>query len=129
MQLTRMTSEGRDSWGARRRAPMLVSPRMPSEMSATPLPEIRLYTRPGCDLCVEAREALQGLLEDRAALGQPIATVRELDITTDPELERRNFDVIPVVELADRRLELAISPAKLRRFLADALDATTSRIA
>ena len=62
------------------------------------------------------------------ALGQAIATVREIDITSDPDIERQYFDVIPVVELGGRRLELAISPAKLRRFVAEALDATTSRI-
>jgi hypothetical protein len=102
---------------------------MPCEMTVIPLPEIVLISRPGCHLCEEARAVLQGILEDRAARGQPIATVVERDITTDPALERRNFDVIPVVELGGRRLELAISPAKLRRFIADALDATTSRIA
>ena len=102
---------------------------MPSEMTATPLPEIRLYSRPGCHLCDEAREALQGMLEDRATLGQSIATVHEIDITTDPDLERRYFDVIPVVELGGQTLELAISHSKLRRFLAEALDATASRMA
>jgi hypothetical protein len=102
---------------------------MPSEMSAAPLPQILLYTRPSCHLCDDARMALQGILEDRAALGQAIATVHEIDITADPDIELQNFDVIPVVELGGRRLELAISPAKLRRFLAEALDATTSRIA
>ena len=88
-------------------------------MSAAPLPQILLFTRPGCHLCDDARLALQGLLEDRASLGQAIATVHEIDITADPDIERRNFDVIPVVELGGRRLELAISPAKLRRFLAE----------
>jgi hypothetical protein len=102
---------------------------MPSEMSAAPLPQILLYTRSGCHLCEDTRAALQGILEDRAALGQAIATVHEIDITADPDIERLNFDAIPVVELGGRRLELAISPAKLRRFLAEALDATTSRIA
>jgi hypothetical protein len=98
-------------------------------MTVTPLPEIRLYSRPGCHLCDEAREALQGLLEDRAALGQSIATVREIDITTDPDLERRYFHVIPVVELGGQALELATSHSKLRRFLAKSLDATATRIA
>jgi hypothetical protein len=98
-------------------------------MTVTPLPEIRLYSRPGCHLCDEAREALQGLLEDRAALGQSIATVREIDITTDPDLERRYFHVIPVVELGGQALELATSHSKLRRFLAESLDATATRIA
>jgi glutaredoxin len=102
---------------------------MPNEMTSAPLPQILLYTRPGCHLCDDTRAALEGLLEDRAALGQAIVTVHEVDITADPDIERRNFDVIPVVELGGRRLELAISPAKLRRFLAEGLDATTSRIA
>jgi glutaredoxin len=95
---------------------------MPIEMAATPLPDLTLYTRPGCGLCAEARDLLQGLLEDRAAHGRPIAHLRERDIETDPALERDLFDRIPVVELRGRRLELAISAAKLRRFLADGLD-------
>ena len=98
-------------------------------MSATPLPDLVLYTRPGCGLCDETREILQGILEDRAARGQALPRLTERDISTDPDLDRRLFGVIPVVELGDRRLELAVSPAKLRRFLAEALDAATSRIA
>jgi hypothetical protein len=95
---------------------------MPSEMSSTPLPDLVLYTRPDCGLCGEAREMLQGLLEDRAANSQPIAHLRERDISTDPDLERQFFDRIPVVELGERRLELVTSAAKLRRFLAEGLD-------
>lgn len=97
---------------------------MPSEMTAapTPLPELILYTRPGCGLCDETRVLLQSLLEDRAARGQRIATVRERDIEQDEELHRALFATIPVVELGGRRLELATSAAKLRRFLADQLD-------
>jgi len=98
-------------------------------MSALPVPEISLYTRPGCGLCDEARATLQGILEDRAARGDAIATVNEIDITADPALEARFFDIIPVVEMGGRRLDLAISPTKLRRFVADALDAVTDRIA
>lgn len=92
-------------------------------MAATPLPDLVLYSRAGCHLCDEARSHLQGLLEDRAARGLPIAHLRERDIETDPALHRDLFEKIPVVELKGRRLELAISPAKLRRFLADGLDA------
>jgi glutaredoxin len=98
-------------------------------MSALPVPEISLYTRPGCGLCDEARATLEGILEDRATRGDAIATVREVDITADPDLEARFFDVIPVVEVRGRRLDLAISPAKLRRFVAESLDAATDRIA
>jgi hypothetical protein len=100
---------------------------MPSDMAATPpLPDLILYSRPGCHLCDDARDAIQGLLEDRAARSQPLAQLREVDITADPELERRFFDTIPVVELGGDRLELAISPARIRRFLADHLDRVTA---
>lgn len=93
-------------------------------MAVTPLPELLLYTREGCHLCDEARAIVQGLLEDRAARGQRTAALRERDIATDPDWEQQFFDRIPVLELAGRRLELVTSAATVRRFLADALDAT-----
>jgi hypothetical protein len=96
---------------------------MPSEMSASPLPDLILYGRPGCHLCDDARAIIQGLLEDRAARGQALAALRERDITSDPATERELFEKIPVVELKGRRLDLAMSPAKLRRFLVEGLDA------
>ena len=85
-------------------------------------PEIVLYTRDGCHLCDETRSILQGLLEDRATRGQRSAVVREQDITADPALERAYFTAIPVLEAGGRRLELATSPAAIRRFLAETLD-------
>ena len=88
----------------------------------TSLPELFLYTREGCHLCEEAHAVVQGLLEDRAARGRRTAALRERDITTDPGWERQFFATIPVVELGGRRLELATSPLKLRRFLDEALD-------
>lgn len=95
---------------------------MPSEMTASPLPDLILYTRAGCGLCDETRLMLQGLLEDRAARGARLAQFRERDIATDPDIERDLFDRIPVVELRGRRLELATSASRLRRFLDDGLD-------
>ena len=95
----------------------------PSAMSATPLPDLILYARAGCGLCDEARELLVGLLEQRQAAGLPTPALRERDIEADPALERAFFTTIPVVELAGRRLELATSAVKLRRLLADVLDA------
>jgi hypothetical protein len=89
-----------------------------------PLPDLVLYTRAGCHLCDEARAIVQGLLEERAARGRRTASLRERDIATDAAWERRFFTTIPVVEFGDRRLELATSPAKIRRFLDEALDAT-----
>jgi hypothetical protein len=87
-----------------------------------PLPELTLYTRDGCHLCAEARALVQGLLEERAARALPVASLIERDITTKPDWERAFFDRIPVLELRGQRLELAVSPAKIRAFLADALD-------
>ncbi|MEA2518275.1 MAG: Glutaredoxin-like domain [Chloroflexota bacterium] len=93
-------------------------------MAVTPLPELILYTRDGCHLCDEARAIVQGQLEDRAARGQRTAALRERDIATDPHWEREFLDRIPVLELSGRRLELVSSPSKVRRFLADVLDAS-----
>jgi glutaredoxin len=90
----------------------------------TPLPELVLYTRPGCHLCDEARAIAQSLLEDRAARGRRTAALRERDITTDPEWERAFHDRIPVLELGGRRLELVVSAARLRAFLDEGLDGT-----
>ena len=82
-----------------------------------------LYGRPGCALCDEARGLLIGLLDERAHAGLLSPRLIERDIDTDPGWERAYFASIPVVELGDRRLELVTSPAKLRRLLADVLDA------
>ena len=98
-------------------------------MADAPLPDLILYSRAGCHLCDEARELLQALLTDRREHGLPTPALTEIDIESDPDLERRFFTTIPVVELADRRIELAMSATKLRRLLSDVLDgspATTS---
>jgi glutaredoxin len=87
-----------------------------------PSPIVVLYTKPGCGLCVETREVLDALLVERARAGLPSAPVEERDITTDPAWEAAFFVEIPVVEIGDRRLTLAISAARIRRLLADALD-------
>jgi len=95
-------------------------------MSGTPLPDLILYGRPECGLCDEARELIQALLDERAAVGLPTPTMREVDIESDPALERAFVSSIPVVELGDRRLETVTSAAKLRRLLADVLDASAT---
>lgn len=87
-----------------------------------PLPDLVLYRRTGCHLCEDARAALDLLLADRAARGLPAPAITELDIEADEELHRRYAFTIPVVALRGRELELATSPAKLRRFLEEALD-------
>ena len=92
-------------------------------MNVTPLPDLILYGRPGCGLCDETRALLGQLLNARQAAGLPTPALIERDIETDAALERAYFDTIPVVELGDRRLELATSMAKVRRLLSDVLDA------
>jgi hypothetical protein len=92
-------------------------------MHDAPLPDLVLYGRPGCGLCAETRTILLALQEQRARAGLAVPTLVERDIETDPAWERAFFTTIPVVELGDRRLELATSAAKLRRLLSDVLDA------
>ena len=88
----------------------------------TPLPDLVLYGRPGCHLCEDAHAALAALLAQRAADGLPAPALVERNIEDDADLHRRYLLTIPVVVFGDRELELATSPAKLRRFLAEALD-------
>ena len=87
-----------------------------------PLPDLILYVRADCHLCEESKALILDLLADRAARRLPLPRVVERDIDTDEGLQRAFFDTIPVVELGDRRLELALSAAKLRRLLVEQLD-------
>ena len=84
--------------------------------------ELYLYARAGCHLCEETRTALVQLLAEREAAGLPCPTLVERDIDTNDDWQRAFMATIPVIELRDRRLELATSPARIRRLLADALD-------
>jgi hypothetical protein len=87
-----------------------------------PLPDLILYTRPGCHLCDEAKDAIQSALEDRAARGLPVPQVLERNIETKPEWHSQYLERIPVLELDGRRLELLVTASKVRRMLSDALD-------
>ncbi len=91
-------------------------------MSARPLPDLILYGRAHCGLCDETRELLGALLDERRAASLPSPNLREIDIDTDPELQRAFFATIPVVEFGERRLETATSATRLRRLLAEAFD-------
>jgi Glutaredoxin-like domain (DUF836) len=92
-------------------------------MADAPLPDLILYGRPDCGLCDEARDLIRALLDERRRSGRPTPVLTEVDIESDPTLERAYFATIPVVGLGHRRLEVATSAAKLRRLLADVLDA------
>jgi hypothetical protein len=86
------------------------------------LPNLVVYGRPGCHLCEEAHDALAALLAQRGEAGLPVPPVVQRDIETDEDWLRRYLVTIPVVAYGDRELELATSPAKLRRFLSEVLD-------
>jgi hypothetical protein len=87
--------------------------------SVIPVPQLVLYTRAGCNLCAEAREAIRLVAGDRRERGLVMPQVVEVDIDADAGLHRRLFDRIPVVELGDRRVELVVTVGKLRRLLAE----------
>ncbi len=96
-------------------------------MTETPLPDLVLYGRPGCDLCDETRDVLRALLDQRRLTGRSVPTFIELDIETDAALEAALAASIPVVDLGERRLELATSPARLKRLLGEVLDGEPAR--
>jgi hypothetical protein len=87
-----------------------------------PLPDLVLYGRPGCHLCDDAHQLLLTLLAERAAAGMIVPPLVERDIESDADWLRRYLVTIPVAAYGDRELELATSPSKLRRFLAEVLD-------
>jgi len=43
---------------------------------AAPLPDLTLYTRPGCHLCDEAREAIEAVLIAGCAAGDDVIPAR-----------------------------------------------------
>ncbi|MGH2512085.1 MAG: glutaredoxin family protein [Candidatus Limnocylindrales bacterium] len=88
--------------------------------------ELFLYTRPGCHLCDQARLILDALLAERRRQDLEVPVVIERDISTNDAWERAFLVEIPVVEIGDQRLVLVTSPARLRRFVDDALAAAVA---
>jgi hypothetical protein len=91
-------------------------------MADRPLPDLILYGRAGCSLCDETRDLIRALLDDRRSRDLPTPALVERDIDDDPAWQSAFFASIPVVELADRRIEMASSLGALRRLLAEVLD-------
>ena len=73
---------------------------------------VTLYTRPGCHLCETAREVVERVCAD---LGE---TYDEVDIDSDPQLQQRFTDEVPVTfvdgrqhdywRVDDQRLRIAL---------------------
>jgi glutaredoxin len=59
--------------------------------------EVTLYTRPGCHLCEEAKEAIDPLLREFGA------SLREVNIENDVVLEERYGWDIPVIFIGARK--------------------------
>jgi glutaredoxin len=74
-----------------------------------------LYTREGCHLCDEARDAILLLRDSRGGF-----ELREIDIDTDDELHARFLERIPVVEVDGKIVaELDVDTAALDAALAE----------
>ena len=101
----------------------MTDPARPTAEATAPLPDLVLYGRDGCHLCEETRATLGALFDERRAQGLSVPTLAERDIDEDAGLKDRFGSTIPVVELGDRRLELVTSAGRLRRLLAEVLDA------
>jgi len=82
-------------------------------MTRAPEPRVTFYTRPGCHLCDDARVLVEAVC---AELGEDYV---EISIESDPELQRRFADEIPVTFVDGRRHDYwRVDPARLRRALA-----------
>ena len=72
--------------------------------------EVVLYTRPGCHLCDEARDAILALRDEGLAIA-----LREVDIERDERLHTELGERIPVVEVAGETVsELVVDARSLR---------------
>ena len=52
-----------------------------------------IYSRPGCHLCDEMKEVVRRV----TASAEPAVEIEEIDISTDPDLEARYGQEIPVL--------------------------------
>jgi len=73
---------------------------------------IQIYSRPGCHLCDEMRAVVLRLAESF-----PLA-IEDIDISTDPDLDRRYGLEIPVLVIDGRKAaKYRITEGALRRML------------
>ena len=75
-------------------------------------PRVRLYSKPGCHLCDDARAVVERVCAD---LG---TSYDEVDITTSPELMNAYADQIPVTFVDGRQHDFwRVDETRLRRAL------------
>ena len=79
------------------------------------VPEVALYTREGCRLCIHARDALRRLARDVEF------EVRAVDVDGDPALAERYGESVPVVTVEGVEVSTGrIDVAAVRRAVASA---------
>jgi len=86
----------------------------------TPLPDLVLWRSDRCHLCEDTAELVEALLRQRAAAGRVVPRLVIRRIADDPAIERALFEQIPVLEVAGRRLPLAVRLGPIRAFLDEA---------
>jgi hypothetical protein len=94
-------------------------------MSHPSRPTLTVYRRTACELCDEAEQLLQAVLEERVVRGDLVPEVRRVAIDGDPELEARFGASVPVFDFDGAELALVTS----RRQLATFLDRVMPRVA
>jgi len=80
---------------------------------------ITLYSRPECELCVEALEALRQI----AAASPTPLVINEVNVEGDPALHQRLLTEIPAVEYGGQLLSHATSRMRIAAFIANVDDA------
>ena len=80
---------------------------------------ITLYSRPECELCVEALAALRQIV---AASPTPLV-INEVNVEGDPVLHQRLLTEIPAVEYQEQLLSHATSRMRIATFIANVDDA------
>lgn len=88
---------------------------------SSPTITLEFYRRDGCELCDEARDSLQLVLEERARQGLPVPRVREINLSRQPELEADYGSRLPVLAIGSQELALATSARQISAFLDRAL--------
>ncbi len=86
-------------------------------MPLIPSPTLLFYRRAGCEPCDEARATLQQVLEDRVRRGDPIPSVRYVDVATDPDTEAAFGARVPVLKLGEAEISLTVSRRSIERLL------------
>jgi hypothetical protein len=84
---------------------------------SSPTSTLNFYRRDGCELCDDARQALQIVLEERVRRGDPIPRVREINLSRQPELEADYGARLPVLVLGSDELALVTSARTIGLFL------------